>query len=463
MLHAFQNTSCTQWVMTVFQSCIYTARQQAAFFIGLSSIGLWLVAQLPQIVTNVRTQSAEALSAWFIFEWMCGDTLNLLGCLLTGTANATQVVTAIYFLFMDVVILSKSERLKLENPPISPEVQNFTYHLFRVQCFFKPAGQFIYYGAKKERRQREQRRLELEESLLHPPHSPPPGHGHGHGHGHAVHRHSVTGYAPAPAHHPTMNVRTLVAAAAASSVAVVQTAALVTSSGLALASSSGPTASAALEAAHALLGKEIPICGEIARPQWTWYVGILLGYCSSFCYLMSRVSQITKNIQRQSVEGLSLVMFLIMVLANLTYGLSVLLPMSSRADLRAQAPWVLGSLGCVSMDMFIFSQGIYYGRKKARDLEAAAGEDAEEESRALLGAGPSGSGSGSGSGPHTHEHTHTARHAHRHGHGHGHGHAYRGACAPGTGSDSSRPRSGPGDPDESASRALQQPLLPSPP
>lgn len=57
-----------QWISHVFQECIYSLKEKASFYVGLSSIFLWLVAQVPQILKNIRTQSAEALSAWFIFE-----------------------------------------------------------------------------------------------------------------------------------------------------------------------------------------------------------------------------------------------------------------------------------------------------------------------------------------------------------------------------------------------------------
>lgn len=40
------------------------------FVAGLASIGCWLVAQLPQLLENARTQNVEALSPWFLGEWL---------------------------------------------------------------------------------------------------------------------------------------------------------------------------------------------------------------------------------------------------------------------------------------------------------------------------------------------------------------------------------------------------------
>jgi hypothetical protein len=38
-----------EWVETYLGSCVYTNTQYASVFIGLSSIGLWLCAQAPQV------------------------------------------------------------------------------------------------------------------------------------------------------------------------------------------------------------------------------------------------------------------------------------------------------------------------------------------------------------------------------------------------------------------------------
>ncbi len=40
-------------------------------------------------------------------QWFMGDTLNLLGCLITGTQLATTTALACYFLISDMVMLSQ--------------------------------------------------------------------------------------------------------------------------------------------------------------------------------------------------------------------------------------------------------------------------------------------------------------------------------------------------------------------
>ena len=109
---------CTAWLI-LFCGCSY--RDFIGFALGLASIATWMVAQFPQIYSNIKNRSAEALSAWFLAEWLMvglsaklyplshnmlrqgslwcvrpsqGDTCNLIGCLLTGDQLVTQTYTA---------------------------------------------------------------------------------------------------------------------------------------------------------------------------------------------------------------------------------------------------------------------------------------------------------------------------------------------------------------------------------
>eukprot|EP00740_Mantoniella_antarctica_P019143 CAMPEP_0198697646 /NCGR_PEP_ID=MMETSP1468-20131203/325597_1 /TAXON_ID=1461545 /ORGANISM="Mantoniella sp, Strain CCMP1436" /LENGTH=111 /DNA_ID=CAMNT_0044454381 /DNA_START=62 /DNA_END=393 /DNA_ORIENTATION=+ len=66
---------------------------------------MWLVAQVPQFVQNFRLKSAEGLSPWFLAEWLMGDTLNLLGCLMTGDQLPSQSYTATYFMVVDMAMI----------------------------------------------------------------------------------------------------------------------------------------------------------------------------------------------------------------------------------------------------------------------------------------------------------------------------------------------------------------------
>ena len=58
------------WIQHWFQDCVYTHRDLLSFLVGLSSIAFWLVAQLPQFIENIRSGTADALSPWFLVQWL---------------------------------------------------------------------------------------------------------------------------------------------------------------------------------------------------------------------------------------------------------------------------------------------------------------------------------------------------------------------------------------------------------
>ncbi len=53
---------------TEFVCC--SARDLAGFTFGMASIVCWIVAQVPQFITNIKRQRADALSPWFLAEWL---------------------------------------------------------------------------------------------------------------------------------------------------------------------------------------------------------------------------------------------------------------------------------------------------------------------------------------------------------------------------------------------------------
>ena len=59
-----------------------------------------------QIIKNQIDKNAEALSPVFLSQWFLGDSTNLIGAFLTNQL-ATQILTAIYFVFVDFVLLGQ--------------------------------------------------------------------------------------------------------------------------------------------------------------------------------------------------------------------------------------------------------------------------------------------------------------------------------------------------------------------
>lgn len=107
-------------------------------------------------------------------------------------------------------------------------------------------------------------------------------------------------------------------------------------------------------------------------------LGTSFGYASSIFYLTARVSQLYKNARRQSAQGLAMSMFLCAIGANFLYGLAILLRARDLADVIISAPWLLGSLGTMLLDVGILLQSRVLGRRGDDTLNKNRMSDAEE-------------------------------------------------------------------------------------
>lgn len=275
-----------EWIEKYFEDCVYGQKDHVGFYLGLASILCWLVAQAPQLYYNYKRKSAEALSPYFLAEWLLGDTSNLLGALLKGDQPQTLVFTAEYFIIMDCIMMV----------------------------------QYVYYMSMQKRRERI--------FVLSHHH-----HHHHHGHGH---------------HHRRRHGRQERSGDASS---VASTRPLLTL---------GAMAGMSLMYSYSQNGRQQQRGGVSSNDHQedalVALVGSSLAYLSCVLYLFSRSSQIYKNWKRKSAEGLSPHMFLFAVCANLFYGVSVILRSSTKEEFMSSLPWLIGSLGTVTLDFVILMQ-----------------------------------------------------------------------------------------------------------
>mmetsp|Transcript_28796 Transcript_28796/g.72228 ORF Transcript_28796/g.72228 Transcript_28796/m.72228 type:complete len:349 (-) Transcript_28796:26-1072(-) len=320
-------------IQKYFCDCVYDWQEFAGFACGLASILVWLVAQLPQLVENYRNKTAEALSAWFLVDWLMGDTCNLVGCLATGNQLATQVYTAVYFVCVDMVMLT----------------------------------QYLYYSAlnsriKKMRKYSRSRQAALSGDLHGAYHPLPVSEGP-----------EVVRYRPQHASEGAAASQESLASEASPSSGSRSTTRLASMAGLCLLAVALHQSPARLsvppEAVQ--MGRVLQEVAEPvgSRPQWASNAGMIIGYVSSVFYLKGRGSQIMLNCVRRSTEGLSAFMFINAILANVLYGLAIFLRLKNWDDLMAKLPWIIGSLGTVAGDVIILIQEQVSSRAAAARLD----------------------------------------------------------------------------------------------
>uniref|UniRef100_A0A3Q0S6Z3 Lysosomal amino acid transporter 1 homolog n=1 Tax=Amphilophus citrinellus TaxID=61819 RepID=A0A3Q0S6Z3_AMPCI len=100
-------------------------------------------------------------------------------------------------------------------------------------------------------------------------------------------------------------------------------------------------------------------------------IGFCIGSLSSVLYLFSRLPQIYTNFKRKSTAGVSYFLFALVILGNTTYGLSVLLKnpdlgQGESSYLIHHLPWLIGSLGTLTLDLIISVQFMIYRNAQPR-------------------------------------------------------------------------------------------------
>jgi uncharacterized protein with PQ loop repeat len=100
-------------------------------------------------------------------------------------------------------------------------------------------------------------------------------------------------------------------------------------------------------------------------------LGDFFAWLSTFIFLSSRLPQILLNYKRRSVEGLSFITFINVIIANQLFLASVLAPLidiHSSSDklvyFLENMPWIIGCSITTMFDIVIFSQFLIYRRRQ---------------------------------------------------------------------------------------------------
>ncbi|KAK4192553.1 PQ loop repeat-domain-containing protein [Podospora australis] len=342
---------------------------------GSVSLTAWICLLLPQLITNYKSKSADALSMKFLFIWLLGDISNLSGALWTSLAPST-VALACYFCVADLILIA--------------------------QCSY-------YNTLNARRRAREHRHARRRSRRHHSADSATtavcddlaPTHD-GAGDSSAIHDDTAAGERPTPTEdtplivpkHRRRSDSTGLPGSHRRHSTRRQSSNLDPLTRIITGEDDTPDSNPWLHNAVSVLAVWIVGAagwfvsykmgawdspdstpadrGEIsAEPQAV--IGMVLGYISALCYLCARIPQIIKNYQEKSCEGLALLFFLLSLTGNFTYGASVIAYKQERDYIVRALPWLLGSLGTIVEDGIIFVQFRIYSQGKQQRTAGLGG------------------------------------------------------------------------------------------
>ncbi|RKF62252.1 putative vacuolar amino acid transporter YPQ1 [Golovinomyces cichoracearum] len=295
-----------------------TLQEACSGIMGSVSLAIWIFLLVPQLILNYRTGNADGVSLMFLCVWMIGDLANLIGAIWASLVP-TVVTIAIYFCFTDVVLVSQS---------------------------------FYYKNLKSIER------TKLNSNI------------------------STTHSEPTTGTNLTSENTPLFSEARSDPTLVPER--------------RGPSDLVNYECANetkrsqgntwifntvfilvtifvGILGWVIAYLTEIWTPIpvpsnsfpsetiiSTPIGAQIFGYLSAIFYLSARIPQIMKNYRDKSCEGLSLLFFILSLLGNATYTLSIICHSLQPNYLLTNLPWLIGSSGTMFEDVIIFIQFRHY-------------------------------------------------------------------------------------------------------
>lgn len=251
--------------------------------LGWTSIICWIVVFTPQLFENYKRKSGESLSVLFLFIWLLGDILALVGLILCNLEIFQIVLTAYYTIVDSLLIL-----------------------------------QIYYY--RRYRETEEVRILDGSATENEP----------------LLHSRNDDVESSAVAAQKRFNSAFL------NPLYVVYLLSLFTS----------------------VMAGSDSSDGMDHLPEYAKYIAYFCGYASAVLYIGSRIPQIYKNYQLKSCEGLSVWLFILSVIGNLTYVFSIFARYVdqdySQSYITTQLPYLIGSGGTLIFDFTIFTQFFYY-------------------------------------------------------------------------------------------------------
>ncbi|KAK4041739.1 putative vacuolar amino acid transporter YPQ1 [Parachaetomium inaequale] len=341
---------------------------------GSVSLTAWICLLLPQLITNYKAKSADALSMKFLLIWLLGDICNLSGALFTSLAPST-IALASYFCVADLILISQCTYYNTINARRRAARREHHPHHHHHHHHTHPSSSTTAADDDLDAStssavvdapppSESDPLLPNDNSSTRRPRADSGGGLPGSHRRHEIRRRDssglvdpltriITGEDDTPDSQPWLhNTMSLVAVW------------VVGAAGWFVSYKMGAWGVGVGDG-----GVLVPGDGEGGElmKEPVAVVGMVLGYASALCYLCARIPQIIKNYREKSCEGLALLFFLLSLTGNFTYGASVMAYSQERDYFVRALPWLLGSLGTMVEDCVIFVQfRIYSPTRQAK-------------------------------------------------------------------------------------------------
>eukprot|EP01135_Chromosphaera_perkinsii_P012463 Nk52_evm74s2657 gene=Nk52_evmTU74s2657 len=362
--------------------------------LGWASVCCWIIVAFPQFYENYINKTGLSLSMSFLLIWLVGDFFNLAGCFMTGQL-ATQVYTGVWFTIMDLVLIGQilyydyyldgDMAVEEEAPLITPlkrssvsqpravarrssrRFSSGRYSISSDHSGHSLSNSFKELGNPRSFMRNRRSSESDEEAVIPNARSVPVG-------GNYLSAHTRQPSTPqnTPANGSVQSFSQYLINDSTNNNAggkrlnsafiflgTTAITAMLTVLGVSM--NSGESAMAQGSTGRVLMEYIGDSPSDVCTmgPFWCW-LGAIMGWISSALYVFSRVPQLLKNIERQSCEGLSIFMFIMGVLGNLTYSASIFVWSMDAQFLWEKLPWIIGSLGTLAFDFAIFVQFFIY-------------------------------------------------------------------------------------------------------
>ncbi|CAK8542984.1 unnamed protein product [Lathyrus sativus] len=368
----YSNQHCSKFA----EKHMSSTRETASFTLGLISVIVWVVAEIPQIITNYKTKSTDGLSLTFLITWIIGDLFNLFGCILEPATLPTQLYMAVLYTFITVALGSQSiyygyiypqsqykRQLKVETPTKAEHVEKISdaeqSHGFDDFSLSSPiplprhlpsisTGRELFYQSARS---------------LTTTHTPTTG---------SLLAQRMTPNSPFLDSMKEDLLGSAFARQSAPSLKIKSTLCLVSTLSFfgvinlykSLDKGINPMVANPRQQFVVYVGRKLfQVSGDQLLENGASgnsSIGTFLGWAMTFLYLSGRMPQIWLNIRRGHAEGLNPLMFAFALIGNSTYVASILVSSLNWSTIEPNLPWLVDAGGCVLLDFFILMQFLYF-------------------------------------------------------------------------------------------------------